>query len=831
MKKLSLGITLLLCLCVGALHAQTPTKGLTVTGAYDEMKTVEPTPRFVSPTGELYKRPVISISGQLLNASINITDNTITSCSTLALCATLTATVSGSGDYLIPISERGVCFSTTVNPTLLSGNKIADATMSSDGTGSFEILMTGLEPITTYHARAYVVCLDDTVYSSDMSFTTPKSYCHSSITLANETSDATGVYAVSDHEGNSYSVVQLGNQCWLRENLRTTTSPSTGNSIVVTSPNRSYNQKAAYWYNDDATTYSNSKYGLLYNWCAAVDTFDNNGTIEEVATTVGEILTWSPTLNVNAAGHRRGICPAGWHLPSREEWENLANYVKSQSIYQCDQVEDNIAKSLSATTDWQSATEDCSVGNNLNANNITGFSALPSGSYRSQRFESISVSESFWTTDQTGRSSFVSSLVNIQSIIRLSVYEDKYSGQSVRCVRDVILDLSSTATNNKAYTCGSTSASVTYTATPENGTAGYTYSWSPAGGVTSDGGRSYTISYNNVGSYSVTCTATQNGHSITNSLSTQVTKGDPFFTHGENKKTVTLSNFSCDAKPSTIVWEAGGSSQTVGNNTSLSHTYTANGTYTITATSASGCPYTVDVTIDDYMHADMSCAVSSRNTNETGYCNVVTGLTDYDGNGYAVVKIGSQCWIAQSLRVKHYPDGTAINQGNGMTSNKAWYNPPQGADQVAAYGLLYNWYTAMGSNSGNPGVCPTGWHVPTSNEVSTLINTVKNNTAWRCDGVEKNIANALSGKEGWGGTSGASTSCNCGYNKPTINATGFNALPSGTYTGQYNDKGYAFYFWTRSSSGYRNYRLGSYTDVQHDDHNQEYGFSVRCVRN
>ena len=58
-----------LCLCVGALHAQTPVKGLTVTGAYDTMRTVESTPRFVSPTGELYTYPAISAAGQVLNVA------------------------------------------------------------------------------------------------------------------------------------------------------------------------------------------------------------------------------------------------------------------------------------------------------------------------------------------------------------------------------------------------------------------------------------------------------------------------------------------------------------------------------------------------------------------------------------------------------------------------------------------------------------------------------------------------------------------------------------------------------------------------------------------
>ncbi|MBO4654532.1 MAG: hypothetical protein J5644_03190, partial [Bacteroidales bacterium] len=66
MKKIILLLSVFCVFCVGALHAQTPVRGLTVTGALDTMRAVETTPRFVSPTGALFKRPVMTISGEIL---------------------------------------------------------------------------------------------------------------------------------------------------------------------------------------------------------------------------------------------------------------------------------------------------------------------------------------------------------------------------------------------------------------------------------------------------------------------------------------------------------------------------------------------------------------------------------------------------------------------------------------------------------------------------------------------------------------------------------------------------------------------------------------------
>ena len=809
MKKFILLIAIFCVFCMGVLHAQTPIKGLTVTGAYDTMKTVEPTPRFVSKTGELYKHPVVSVTGQVLTASIRIASSSINPKCVLSDVAKMDAYVTYSGDYILPVIERGVCYGTSSNPTVL-GTKTVDANLSGNGHGSYIVTMEGLTPGTSYHARAYAVCVDDTVYGSDLQFTTLD---RTSCTVTNahtNTTDYTGssttpgnggletlkegstnqIITVTDQEGNIYPVVQIGGQCWLGMNLRTKHhSPNVSSNMTYgcSASNSVSCQKSMtdpYYYYPDGDVSNERLYGLLYNWSAA------SGNVAQSGNAIVQ-----------------GICPDGWHLPSLAEFQAM-----------------------------RSNTNDCG--------DFPCYGSVLAGSYYGNdypghsTYQEIDTWSNYWSSSESNSSRVHRLYYHTEGGVMQAGNDthEKNTGFSVRCVRDIDFNLSSTATNNKAYICGTTPVSVTYTATPGNGTDGYTFAWEEDGNYAAVDGNSYISTYNTPGTHTVTCTATGYGTSASKTITIEVLPGEPVFTHSENKKKVTLTNFYGESRPQNITWGDGASTNNIASNkTSVDHTYSSNGTYTITATNASGCTYTVDVTIDDYMHADMSCAVSSRNANESGYGNVVTGLKDYDGNNYAVVKIGNQCWMAQSLRVKHYPDGTVINQGNSgtTTTDKVWYYPPQGDSQVETYGLLYNWYAARGSNSGNPGVCPTGWHVPDDSEVSSLISSVNGKTNWRCDGNSGNVANALSGIEGWNNF-GESDDCASGYNKPTINASGYTALPSGTYTGGYNDAGQAFYIWTRTateSEKARNYHLGDYYYYfSSDSHYKVYGFSIRCLR-
>ncbi|MCR4826919.1 MAG: T9SS type A sorting domain-containing protein [Bacteroidales bacterium] len=240
-----------------------------------------------------------------------------------------------------------------------------------------------------------------------------------------------GTPTVTDHEGNVYATVQIGDQCWMRDNLRTTTSPSTGTYLIpAASTGHTCTGQQARWYNNDSATYAPMNYGLLYNWNAAVDTFN---------TAYGETsvnTSYSNAVYVTFTGHRRGICPAGWHLPSDAEWTQLENYVGSQSEYTCSGNSSYIAKALASTEGWNTDTYNCVVGNDPSSNNATGFSAVPAGACYGSSFYYAGSYAYFWSSTQD-----YSSYACYRYLTYLSAYvywnnESKNVGYSVRCLRD-----------------------------------------------------------------------------------------------------------------------------------------------------------------------------------------------------------------------------------------------------------------------------------------------------------------------------------------------------------------------------------------------------------
>lgn len=107
------------------------------------------------------------------------------------------------------------------------------------------------------------------------------------------------------YEGKTYNTIQIGNQCWLRENL------NVGERIngINNQTNNSTIEKYCY-NNDDANC---TTYGGLYQWAEAVQ-YSNGAT-----------NTTSP--NTPFSGHVRGICPEGWHIPTSAEFQTLQSFV------------------------------------------------------------------------------------------------------------------------------------------------------------------------------------------------------------------------------------------------------------------------------------------------------------------------------------------------------------------------------------------------------------------------------------------------------------------------------------------------------------------------
>ena len=230
---------------------------------------------------------------------------------------------------------------------------------------------------------------------------------------------------ITDVDGNTYHTVQIGNQCWMKENLRTT-KYADGTSIAQGSM---YDSGSAYWYYPNGESSYKPTHGLLYNREA--------------------VMRNSNPSNANPSGVQ-GICPAGWHVPSYAEWMQLIDYVRSQRWYVCECCPNNIGKALSSIWGWDnwnhSVLDDnsCQVGYTQSNNNATGFSALPAGYFLAYyfggtqyyRYEQIGQSTTFWTTatNNTPYSSQVSTGYASSSFGASS--SAPVSGCSVRCLKD-----------------------------------------------------------------------------------------------------------------------------------------------------------------------------------------------------------------------------------------------------------------------------------------------------------------------------------------------------------------------------------------------------------
>jgi len=108
-------------------------------------------------------------------------------------------------------------------------------------------------------------------------------------------------------------------------------------------------------------------------------------------------------------------------------------------------------------------------------------------------------------------------------------------------------------------------------------------------------------------------------------------------------------------------------------------------------------------------------------------------ITDRDGYTYKTVRIGDQCWMGENLKTKTKVDGSCINGGSAPCPDASVADNGKGRScygnleaNCTSKGALYT-FTGIGGNivsAGEQGICPTGWHIPTQNEFTTLERAV-----------------------------------------------------------------------------------------------------------
>ncbi len=221
-------------------------------------------------------------------------------------------------------------------------------------------------------------------------------------------------------------------------------------------------------------------------------------------------------------------------------------------------------------------------------------------------------------------------------------------------------------------------------------------------------------------------------------------------------------------------------------------------------------------------------------------CSGTLTVTDIDGNVYNTVMIGTQCWMKENLRTTHYADSTPIPVGESYTFTEPYrYAPNNDSVNVAAYGYLYNWTAVMNgaessrtNPSGVQGICPMGWHVPSDAEWTQLTDYVSSQSEYLCSNDSAFIAKALAATTLW---NTYNADCVVGNNLSSNNATGFSAVPAGSFLGTYSGFGTSTYFWSATESNNSSV-MGRHISHQNVNVgvsaiNKTLGQSVRCIHN
>jgi uncharacterized protein (TIGR02145 family) len=196
------------------------------------------------------------------------------------------------------------------------------------------------------------------------------------------------------YEGQTYSTVQIGNQCWFKENL------NVGTMINEDNEQTNNNLKEKYCYDNDQVNCAT--YGGLYQW--------------------DEMMQY--TLQQGS----QGICPEGWHLPANAEWTVFTDFLGGASI---------AGGKMKATGTIEAGTG-LWYAPNTSATNESGFTALPGG-LRDEEGGGFGYKGSyalFWSSTESGNDNawFWGLLYDYTIISTNEDYEER--GFSCRCVKD-----------------------------------------------------------------------------------------------------------------------------------------------------------------------------------------------------------------------------------------------------------------------------------------------------------------------------------------------------------------------------------------------------------
>ncbi|NCA77814.1 MAG: hypothetical protein EOM90_15910 [Alphaproteobacteria bacterium] len=322
------------------------------------------------------------LSGRCLKDSGSSTTTPTVSTTSVSNVTQTSAQSGGSvtNDGGATVTARGVCWSTSPNPTV-SDNYTTDGS----GTGTFTSSLSNLTTNTLYYVRAYATNSAGTSYGNQVSF----------YSFSETGQPCAGLATVTDtRDGKTYNTVQIGTQCWLKENLNigtriNGTQEQTDNQVI---------EKYCY---DDLESNCNI-YGGLYQW--------------------NELMQYTTLQGV------QGLCPTGWHIPTNDEWYAVTDYLGGA----------NAAGGKMKSTGTIQAGTGLWYHPNTATTNETGFTSVPGGNRKDSdgSFDAIGGNSKMWSSYESNSASACSRYMYYdQGKVGINCVA-KGNGFSVRCLKD-----------------------------------------------------------------------------------------------------------------------------------------------------------------------------------------------------------------------------------------------------------------------------------------------------------------------------------------------------------------------------------------------------------
>ena len=281
------------------------------------------------------------------------------------------------------VLEKGLCIGLSNSPNIQNDFKFHFEEGNPNFLeNKFYLLIDKLIPNQKYYVRSYAINNNGVSYGEEK-------IVLSQLNIPTED--------ILDIDGNSYKTVRIGNQIWMKENLKVKRY-NNGDPIGKVDQNNIQDwidgKEGLYILYDFEEEYE-SKYGLIYNPIVVQD--------------------------------NRKVCPKGYHVPTYDELYELLNYLGSWMT---------AGNLLKSNNYWKEL--------NKNNNNLSGFSALPGGllitSHQNELMFIVKEVESFYWSSSIAEKGvgyqYYLKMTDVTEWSRVSAHSSNIMGANIRCIKD-----------------------------------------------------------------------------------------------------------------------------------------------------------------------------------------------------------------------------------------------------------------------------------------------------------------------------------------------------------------------------------------------------------